>query len=256
MSRETRAALLALFAFNLEVAKTREMVSEPMLGQIRLQWWREAIDGIYEGAPRDHNVVRALAAAIERSNPSRARFERLIDAREFDLEDRQPDTMKEFTDYVDATSGELTNLALEVLQVDDATLFEKGRLAGAAWALRGLLYAIPFHAAQGRCYLPKALTDEHGVSTARLLAGSGDENLCRAVAVIADLSERCVGQASHGRMVMPFHARPAFAGLSVVWADLRRLKKAGYDVFAVRPTTPFWRRWLLFKELSWGRFSL
>lgn len=254
VSREARSALCALYAFNLEVSKIREIVSEPMLGQIRLQWWREAIDGIYQGTPRDHAVVTALAAAIGRHNPPQARFDRLIDSREFDMEDRQPHTVEDLKNYVDATSGELTCLALHMLQVFDDMILDIGRLAGAAWALNGLLYAIPFHAAQGRCYLPRALTEEHGVSVDALYAGSGDAGLCRAVSEIADLAQQYLDVAHLDWLSMGFHARPAFAGLSVVAADLRRLKKAKYDVFSVRPTGPFRRRWLFIRELGWGNF--
>lgn len=255
-SPEARGALYALYAFNLEVAKIREIVSEPMLGQIRLQWWREAIDGIYQDTPRDHAVVTALAAAIGRYEPTRMRFERLIDAREFDLEDRQPDAVKDLLAYVDATSGELTCLALQMLQVFDGTLFEKGRLAGTAQALTGLLYAIPFHAAQGRCYLPKLLTDKHGVSIGDLYAGKGDSSLCNAVSEIAELAWENIEMASHDRMGMAVHARPIFASLSVVAADLRRLRKARYDVFSARPTNPFWRRCLLVGGMSRGRWQV
>ena len=168
--QDARRALYALYAFNLEVAKIRETVSEPMLGQIRLQWWREAIEGIYGGTPREHAVVTALADAVGRYNPSRARFDRLIDAREFDLEDNQPDTLDDLVIYADATSGELTCLALEMLGARDEETLTKGRHAGIAFALNGLLQAIPFHAAQRRCYLPKALTEEHNVSIERLYA--------------------------------------------------------------------------------------
>ena len=129
---------------------------------------------------------------------------------------------------------------------------EKGRLAGVAWALNGLLYAIPFHASQGRCYLPRALTDDHGISIDNLYAGSGDANLCHAVSEIATLARQYLDVAQHDRLGMAFHARPAFAGLSLVAADLKRLKKAHYDVFSVRPTGPFWRRWLLIRDMRWG----
>ena len=61
---DRREALFALYAFNLEIARTREVISEPMVGQIRLQWWREAIGGVYEDDPRAHEVVRPLAAAV------------------------------------------------------------------------------------------------------------------------------------------------------------------------------------------------
>src|SRR5436309_9863777 len=80
---ERREALLALYAFNYEIARVRETVSEPMLGQIRLQWWREVLDAAYAGAPpRQHPVVVPLAAAIREFELSRGYFDRLIDSRE------------------------------------------------------------------------------------------------------------------------------------------------------------------------------
>src|SRR5512134_2813208 len=90
-----RERLFALYAFNHEIAKVRETVSEPMLGQIRLQWWREAIASIYDGKPRPHAVVDALAEAVAERHPPRAGFEALIDAREFDLAGRAPATLPE-----------------------------------------------------------------------------------------------------------------------------------------------------------------
>src|SRR5918994_1208498 len=83
--RARRGQLFALYAFNLEVAKTAEVVSEPMLGQIRLQWWREAVAGIYAGAPPRHEVIRPLGDAVRARRLTREHFERLLDARAFDL---------------------------------------------------------------------------------------------------------------------------------------------------------------------------
>src|ERR1700730_16489819 len=78
-----REALFALYAFNYEIARVRESVREPMLGQIRLQWWREAIATAYEGgAPRHHVVVEAITEAIRGCGLTRAHFDRLIDTRE------------------------------------------------------------------------------------------------------------------------------------------------------------------------------
>ena len=82
---ERREALFALYAFNQEVAKTRAIVSEPLLGEIRLTWWREAIAQIYEGTPLQHAVVRALAEAVRAHDLPRAPFDRLIEARGQDL---------------------------------------------------------------------------------------------------------------------------------------------------------------------------
>src|SRR5689334_20676146 len=62
---DRRDALFALYAFNYEVARVRENVSQPMLGQIRLQWWREVIAASYAGAPaRRHEIVQPRVATI------------------------------------------------------------------------------------------------------------------------------------------------------------------------------------------------
>src|SRR5216683_1585997 len=89
-----RDELLALYAFNYEIAKTREVVSEPVLGQIRLQWWRESLDAIYAGDPvRGHEVATPLAAAIRGRGLTRAHFDALIAAREFDLGGEAPESL-------------------------------------------------------------------------------------------------------------------------------------------------------------------
>src|SRR5215207_1372519 len=83
---DRREALFALYAFNYEIARVRESVTQPMLGQIRLQWWREVIEAAYAGqAPRRHEVAEPLTAAIREFGLSRPHFDRMIDAREVDL---------------------------------------------------------------------------------------------------------------------------------------------------------------------------
>ena len=69
-----REALFALYALNVALSRIGETVSQPMLGEIRLQWWRESLDGIYAGTPRREPVVEALAATVAPHNPPRALF--------------------------------------------------------------------------------------------------------------------------------------------------------------------------------------
>src|SRR5665213_2006368 len=59
-----RPFLLALYAFNAEVARVAETVREPMLGAIKLEWWRETSEGASRGTPRNHDVARGLAALL------------------------------------------------------------------------------------------------------------------------------------------------------------------------------------------------
>src|ERR1700716_562271 len=86
-----REALFALYAFNYEIARVRESVTQPILGQIRLQWWRDNIAAAFEGGPvRQHVVAAPLTGAIRELALTRADFDRLIEARETDLDDQQP----------------------------------------------------------------------------------------------------------------------------------------------------------------------
>ena len=178
-----RGDLLALFAFNTEVAKTAEMVSEPLLGQIRLQWWREAIDGIYGGTPRDHPVVRALFRAVERHQPPREPFDRLIDGRGFYLDDGPPETLDDLIAYATDTSAMLTALALHLLGVGqgDAAAHQAGLDVGIAWGLAGVLRAHPERVARCRVFLPNQFVTAVGEDgAARRVAGHAVEHLAAA----------------------------------------------------------------------------
>src|SRR5271166_1687494 len=74
-----REALFALYAFNYEIARVRESISQPVLGQVRLEWWRENIAAAFDGGPaRRHIVVQPLAVAIREFALTRAYFDRLI----------------------------------------------------------------------------------------------------------------------------------------------------------------------------------
>src|SRR5271156_4730348 len=75
-----RPCLFALYAFNHEVARVAETVREPMLGAIRLEWWRETVESAHAGAPRNHDVARGLAALFQSCPLRPSDFEALIAA--------------------------------------------------------------------------------------------------------------------------------------------------------------------------------
>src|SRR5262249_14807407 len=115
-----RPALWALLAFNLEIAKVRETVTQPLLGQIRLQWWRDALGEIYGGGGSGgHFVVGPLAEAVGLYGLRRAHLDAMIDGREHDLDDGPPETLAALEDYAEATSARLLQAELEVLGVRD-----------------------------------------------------------------------------------------------------------------------------------------
>lgn len=180
-----RFALNALFAFNHEIAKTREVVTETQLGLIRLQWWRDAIAAIYEqGQVPRHQVIEPLAAAIAQYNLPREAFDNLVYAREFDLEDRLPASFAGLCHYADFTATPLLSLALLILGDDVPPAVVKD--AATAYALTGLLRALPVHLRQRRCYLPEDALQAAGLSAGGLYAGEGIDRLPEIVKPVID----------------------------------------------------------------------
>jgi phytoene/squalene synthetase len=150
----SRPFLLALYAFNAEVARVAESVREPMLGAIRLEWWRETAEGAAKGAPRNHDVAQGLAALFTQTRLSLEEFEALIQARAFDS---SADTIADFAaleNYLDMTSGRIMRLAAQVLGADEGQAARITKDAARAYGLAGLLRALPFHNQRHKLYLP------------------------------------------------------------------------------------------------------
>ena len=234
-----REGLFALYAFNYEIARVREIVTEPMLGQIRLQWWREVVAAAFEGeAPRRHEVVLPLIAAVRDFRLSRACFETLIDARENDLKAESPETLTILETYAEGTSASLVLLALEVLAGRSPIVQEAGRAVGVGYALAGLIRAMPFHAVAGRSFIPADLGTRHGINPADYRARRSTAGLRDAVAEIAAAAQRHLDAARRDRSAVPRSAIPALLPAIVAERFLRRLERAGYDPFEPRLAAP------------------
>lgn len=144
-----RAGLMALYAFNLEIARVRETVREPMLGEIRLQWWRETLEACAEGRPREQPVARSLARHVTDA-AAWPRLQALVDARGADLEAGPP---ADLAAYAAGTAGNLAEAAAILLGHADSATLAAARRAGTAYALVGLVRAAPFLAAHGRPWI-------------------------------------------------------------------------------------------------------
>jgi phytoene synthase len=229
-----REAIFALYAFNLEVARTAEAVSESLLGKIRLQWWRDALDGIYAGRPARHEVVAPLAEAVRRHGLKRAHFDRLIDAREFDLEDEAPATLAELEDYAEGTSSSLVQLALQVLGAEGQATETAGRHVGIAFALTGLLRAVPVHAGRKRHFLPQNLAEARSLQTETLFGLSSSAALCAVAEDVARRAGEHLALARAQSSATPKAALPALLPAVLAGQALATLRKVGYDPFDPR----------------------
>lgn len=233
-----RHDLWALLAFNAEIARTREVAREPLLGQIRLQWWREAIAEAYDGRVRAHQVMAPLADAILRRAPPRERFETLLDGRLRDLDDLPFASLAALEAYAGATSGTLSLLMLDLLGVDDEPARTAAGAIGTAWALVGLARATPHLAARRRLMLPQDLLDTAGVNPESLFTGRPDDGLVEVLRAVVDRATALLAEARRHRRAVPPQALPALLPATLLARRIARIGRAGYRVFQMPPETP------------------
>lgn len=247
-----RDDLFVLYAFNLEIARIRESVSEPMLGAMRLQWWRETLDAAGRGEARRHAVAAPLAELIPRHGLPRAPFERLLDARARDMEETGFESLTAMTAYAEATAGLPLALALAILGSRGEASDEAARHMGAAWALTGLLRALPYRLRQGRDTLPDDLRASHGVSDRVLRAFRADDAVRAAVEDVAEAAATRLAEARVAIRDLPAGARSPFLLCPLAEIHLNRLRRAGFDPFVpdIAAPAPFatarmawWRLW-------------
>ena len=224
--KKEQAGLFALYAFNIELAKTREVVSEPMLGEIRLQWWREAVEELYAGSPRKHDVVLAVADLVSRAGLPQQALIDLIDEREADLYDTQPETLVALKEYAGRTSGALQRLAAQALGGDQAAQIAAEQV-GTAWALTGLMRAIPFHFAQGRIFMPKRMLLEAGLTDPTKPDAEQTAALASVLRKIADRARALLRDARDASA--PRQTLPALLLAPLTDHYLKVLARAGYD---------------------------
>lgn len=160
---DVREDVWALFAFHHEISKTRDVVSESTLGLIRLQWWRDSIGEIYEnGYVQAHEVLKPLAKAIEKHNLPRESFDKLIYAREFDLENVSPGNVEGLLNYCDFTCAPLFEMVVKVMG-DDPEQFVIQPIA-MNYTLMKVLRLAPYYAKNGRLMLPENLCVKYGIT--------------------------------------------------------------------------------------------
>jgi NADH dehydrogenase [ubiquinone] 1 alpha subcomplex assembly factor 6 len=227
-----REALFALYAFDHEIGKVRHVVSQPMAGLIRLQWWREALDALEAGRPPPaHPVAEALAAALRGSDPVRHRLDRAIDARERELDDEPPPDLAALEQRLEAISSTITEAAMAVLGVTAPGPLEVARQVGIAVGLADLLRSLDLDLVRRRLLLPADVLARHGVKAEAILGGENRSSLVPVVEIVAGRARKLLDDARRQRAVVPPPALAALLPGTLAGGYLRRLRRAGDDPF-------------------------
>jgi phytoene synthase len=242
---EYRGALHALYAFNVEVARVREVAREPLPGEIRLQWWSEVVNGGRAEEAAANPVASALLTVIERHRLAVPALTALLDARGFDLYDDPMARLADLEAYARKTSSALLALAAQILGGEGEVTEPVANPAGIAYAIAGLIRAFPLHAARRQLYVPLELLDRHGVEPQDIFAGKSSENLRGALAELQAIARRHLLAAHQQIATLPDAALPAFLPVALVRPSLDRLARR--DPFAPAELSPWRRQWLIWR---------
>lgn len=203
---DVRTRLIAVYALNNEIARTADVVSQPAIGDIRLAWWREALNEIAAGKPpRSHPVLEAFEDAARAAPSMHAPWERLIEARGKDLEGSPFAAWSDLEGYLDATAGGVMRAAIAACGGDEGEHEQLVRSSAQAWGCVGLLRAEPHWRAKSRTLLPRG--------------GTLEDLSARAQAAIADVR-------ASGRV--PAAVFPA-VGYAALAGDYLRARARGQD---------------------------
>jgi len=246
--RERRGALFALYAFNVEIARVREVVRDPVAGEIRLQWWSDVLAGDGRGEIEAHPVASALRASVARYGLPPERLQTTISARRFDLYDEPMATLADLDAYADGASSSLIALAAQILNGDGASDIDAlSHHAGLAHAIAGLLKAFPFHAARGQLFVPLELLERHGADREDVRIGRATPQLRSALADLRDSARRHLRQAQDMARTVSPDAMPALLPVALAGATLARMERGDYDPFVPVEIAPWRRQWLIWR---------
>jgi phytoene synthase len=243
-----RGPLFALYAFNLEIARIREVVRDPMAGEIRLEWWREVLRAEGRGSVEGHPVAAALRATLLNYGLSAERLTQILDARSFDLGTDPMRSKQDMEAYVEATSSNLIFLAAVVL--DGAAVSESAELvhhAGVGAGVTGLLKAFPIHARRRQIYLPLEILHRHGSDADEITRRVASPGLCAALAELRDSARQHLQRAGVLFKNAPPAAFAAFLPVALAGPTLRLMERRGYDPFVEVDLAAWRKQWLIWR---------
>lgn len=227
---KSRRGLMALYAFNIEIARVRELVREPLPGEVRLQWWRDFLNGVEHGDAAANPFAAALAETIKTHALPVKPLTDMIDARIFDLYNDPMPSLNDLEGYCGETVSMLIQLAMTILNGEQVpNMADVAGHAGVAYGLCGLLRALPWHVARRQCYLPKDLLERHGLTPQDLQAPVSQEALKAAHAELRDHIRHHLGRVSALMGDVPAALLPALLPLALVRSYLAQMEKPAFD---------------------------
>ena len=256
MPAEERRALLALYAFNVEIFRIRDQVSQPLPGEIRMQWWTDLLAGAEHGGVEGNPVASELLLAMRTFGLPAEPLSRLIGEHQFDLYNDPMPTLAALEGYVHETASALFALGARIVVPPSAEIEHLARHAGFAHGFVQVIANLPRDAARRQLFLPLQLLQAHGSSAEEVFSGRQTPNSRAAI-------DRLIGEArAHLHTAFEILAqvspsvRPVFLPLALVRSSLAQISRADNDPFVPRNQSRFSMLWTLWRASRSKQFKI
>ena len=250
-----RRALLAIYAFNVEISRVREHVSQPLPGEIRMQWWTDLLAGAGHGGVEGNPVAAELLLAIRNFGFPVEPLSRLIDEHQFDLYNDPMPSMAALESYINDTSSALFALAAQVAAPPSEEIDHLARHAGLALGLVQVITAFPRDASRRQLFVPLQVLQSHGCDMEEVFSGKQTPSAGAAIGQLVGEANRHLEMAFSLLASAPPSVRRIFLPLAVVRRDLKRMSCTDSDPFV--PHAPsrlsiLWTLWRASRKAEFG----
>ncbi|MAU23312.1 MAG: phytoene/squalene synthase family protein [Martelella sp.] len=252
---EHRPALTALYLFNAELARVRERISEPLPGEVRLQYWRDLLAGSGHGESQGNPLAARLLQTLETYRLPAAPLIGMSEARIFDLYDDPMGSLSEFEGYAGETASALIQLASLVLDSEKAAAASTAAgHAGVAQAVAGSLLLMSRHRANGQVFIPTEILSATGLDRESFLIASDRDRVGNAIRAFAGFGrshlERFEAEGPVAREIAP-----AYLPISSCKNILVKAERLGENVLDNSIQPPQWKRqFAMMRSLLFRKF--
>lgn len=238
-----RQACIAVFAYLEEIARIRSLISDPMPGEIRLQWWRDALSGTAHGAVSANPLAAALLAAIDIHALPTQPLLAVLDGRAFDLYDDAPPTLGDVEGYAgEVWSGPMSLVAGLLSGQTPADFADIAGHGGVARHVALCLADVRLWSGKHQCFVATELMDKYGLDRAAFSAQQSSAAMTSTLRAFAEFGLDHLKKSAAAARHMPPSAGPAFLPLALTRKTLQAADQWASEPFAKPLATPKWRK--------------
>jgi phytoene synthase len=244
---DLRRPLLALYAFNAEISRVREHVTQPLAGEVRMRWWSDMLAGTGHGGIEGNPVAAELLLAIRDFHLPVEPLTRLIEEHQFDLYNDPMPSMAALEGYANDTAATLFMLAARIAAAPSPEIEHLARHAGLAQGIAQVIANLPLDASRRQLFVPQQVLQQHGSNIEEVFAGKQKPTVRAALDQVIGEAQRHLKTAFDLLAGVPPEVRPIFLPLALVRRDLTRMSRADADPFVLRVMSRFSNLWTVWR---------